>query len=371
MKKITLLYISFLISVNASYSVNKLHMVLFGNTSDQSIGQSMLVDVSYYDYLSSELQRVLNDDIQVEYQRFLGRDCNPNNVKEYFEGLSCRGDIVFFVYTGHGGRSHKDISKFPRMCLGSHYADEWISVSNVIDVIKAKGARLQIIIADCCNSYYDRPIKQNVEGFITQPSGISQDILNRLFNETVGTVCITAASPGEYGWCNSKEGSFLSYYFVSTLQNAQDDITWQELFQTVSDKTFEITDRMYKNRSITKSQRPVFEVSVSPMNNNNDDGGHSDTIVDYNDDVNNNDWDTNVNNNNHNVDIIDNRNEYTTPNNTPSNILSIFIFIGLGYFLLTKVIAFFRNNTIFPFIIKILGVYLIIKAFLILIEILR
>ena len=139
MKKITLLYISFLISVNASYSVNKLHMVLFGNTSDQSIGQSMLVDVSYYDYLSSELQRVLNDDIQVEYQRFLGRDCNPNNVKEYFEGLSCRGDIVFFVYTGHGGRSHKDISKFPRMCLGSHYADEWISVSNVIDVIKAKG----------------------------------------------------------------------------------------------------------------------------------------------------------------------------------------------------------------------------------------
>ena len=66
----------------------------------------------------------------------------------------------------------------------------------------------------------------------------------------MGTVCITAASPGEYGWCNSKEGSFLSYYFVSTLQNAQDDITWQELFQTVSDKTFEITDRMYKNRRI-------------------------------------------------------------------------------------------------------------------------
>ena len=81
MKKIVLIYTFFLLSVNAAYSTTKLHMVLFGNTSDQSIGQSMLVDVSYYDYLGSELQKVLKDNVEVKYQRFLGRECNPNNVK--------------------------------------------------------------------------------------------------------------------------------------------------------------------------------------------------------------------------------------------------------------------------------------------------
>lgn len=375
LKKIVLIYTFFLLSVNAAYSTTKLHMVLFGNTSDQSIGQSMLVDVSYYDYLGSELQKVLKDNVEVKYQRFLGRECNPNNVKEYLEGLSCRRDIVFFIYTGHGGRSHKDVSKFPRMCLGSHYADEWISVSNVVDIIKSKGARLQIVIADCCNSYYDRPMKQNVEGFINQSGGFSQDILSRLFYETEGEVCITAASPGEYGWCNSRDGSFLSYYFVSTLQNAHDDMTWQELFQTVSDKTFEITDRMYKNRSITKSQRPVFDVSISPRNNNDDnDGGHSNIIVDNNDEVNNNDWNTDVNdnrNNDHNVDVVDNSDEYTAHTAPISSVLSFFVFLCLGYILLAKVSYIFRNNTVIPTIIKFLGIYFIIKAFLILIEFLR
>ena len=377
MKKIVVIYIFFLLSINAAYSATKLHMVLFGNTSDQSIGQSMLVDVSYYDYLSSELQKVFNNNVEVKYQRFLGRDCNPNNVKEYLEGLSCRGDIVFFVYTGHGGRSHQDVSKFPRMCLGSHYADEWISVSNVVDIIKSKGARLQIVIADCCNSYYDRPMKQDVEGFINQSGGFSQDILSRLFYETEGEVCITAASPGEYGWCNSREGSFLSYYFVSTLQNAPEDMTWHKLLQTVSDKTFEITDRMYKNRSITKSQRPVFDVSVSPRNNNGDDndGGHPNIIVDNNDEVNdNNDWNANVDdngNNDHNVNIVDNSDEYTAHTTPISIILSFLVFLCLGYILLTRVSNIFRNNTVIPTIIKFLGIYFIIKAFLILIEILR
>lgn len=376
MKKIVLIYICYLLSINVTYSATKLHMVLFGNTSDQSIGQSMLVDVSYYDYLSSELQKVLDDNVEVKYQRFLGIECNPDNVKEYLEGLSCSGDIVFFVYTGHGGRSHKDVSKYPRMCLGSHYADEWISVSNVIDIIKSKGARLQIVIADCCNSYYDRPVKQNVEGFINQPSGFSKDILSRLFYETEGAVCITAASPGEYGWCNSREGSFLSYYFVSTLQNAHNDMTWQELFQTVSDKTFEITDRMYKNRSITKSQRPVFDVSVSHRNNNDDDndGGYSNIIVDNNDEANNNDWNTDVDNNrsnDHNVDIVDNSDEYTTHTAPIPSVLSFLVFLCLGYILLTKVSYIFRNSAIIPIIIKFLGIYFIIKSFLNLIEFLR
>lgn len=153
-------------------------MVLFGNTTDGSIGQSMMIDVSYYDYLYSELKMVLaNEGVDVKYNRFIGNDCSPQNVNNYLDNLSCNGDIVFFIYTGHGGRSYSDTSKFPRMCLGSNYADEWIKVSRVVDIIKSKGARFQIIVADCCNSYYDRPTRQNAEGFAGKTGIISANVI--------------------------------------------------------------------------------------------------------------------------------------------------------------------------------------------------
>lgn len=71
-------------------------MVLFGNTTDGSIGQSMMIDVSYYDYLYSELKMVLaNEGVDVKYNRFIGNDCSPQNVNNYLDNLSCNGDIVF------------------------------------------------------------------------------------------------------------------------------------------------------------------------------------------------------------------------------------------------------------------------------------
>ena len=374
-KKSIFLLIIFLFSINTLYAGTKLHMVLFGNTSDQSIGQSMLVDVSYYDYLSSELKTVLSDDVEVIYHRFLGKECCPSKVNDYLEKLTCHGDIVFFIYTGHGGRSHKDTSKYPRMCLGSHYANEWVGVSDVVGKLKAKGARLQIVIADCCNSYYDRPIKQNVEEFMNQSGTISSSVLKRLFYETEGNVCITAASPGEYGWCNSRDGSFLSYYLISTLKDAGDDMTWQKLFETVSDKTFETTDKMYRNRNITKSQRPVFDVSVALRNIDDDDIGNSNDIIDNNSDnnIDNNDWhrdiDDNRSDNDRNSDIINNHNDYNKrDNNTSTAIFSFLIFLGLGYALLFKFPCFFRMNTSLSFIVKIIGIGFTIKAFLILVE---
>ena len=400
----------FILSILTFSTLNagvKLHMVMFCNSTDKSVGQAMLVDASYYDYLSSELKLALAEDVEVVYHRFLGGNCCPAKVKEYINNLSCKGDIVFFVYTGHGGRSHNDTSKFPRMCLGSNYANEWIKVSDIVEVLKNKGARLQVVIADCCNSYYDRPMKQNREGFTNKTNTISPTVLRRLFYETEGSVCITAASPGEYGWCNSRYVSFLSYYLITTLQNNKEEMTWQMFFDNVSNKVYEHTDRMYRNRYITNSQRPVFDVFVKPKKVNdgnpggNDDGSGNDDgnpgggdDGSGNDDGNPGDSDDGSGNDDGNPGGGDggsgnddgnsgggdggyvndnNRDEYSDDNNTnPSVALFSFLILGgLGYILFAKISLVFKYSSFFSFVVKIIGIGFIIKSFLILFEIIK
>lgn len=199
-----------------------------------------------------------------------------------------------------------------------------------------------------------------------------------MFNEVNGNVCITAASPGEYGWCNSRDGSFLSYYFISTLQNANESITWQELFETISNKTFEKTDVMYRDKAISNSQRPVFDVFVSENNTNDDNltddnNGNDHTIVD-DDNVRDNpdynfDWDSDINDGNHNNNN-DNSNvndyDYGREKINSTAIFTSIIYIIIGYFLLSKVPNLFRNSGILSFAFKLLGVLSIIKGLLVL-----
>ena len=401
-KKILLLSVIFSLFFSTVFANVKLHMVLFGNTSDKSIGQAMMVNVGYYDYLSAELKRILaKDGVEVVYHRFLGNECSPNNVNVYLNNISCNGDIVFFIYVGHGGRSRKDSSKFPRMCLGSNYADEWVPVSRVVDILKNKGARFQFVIADCCNSFYDEPMSHNAEEFSLTSRQLSSAVIRNLFYETVGNVCITAASPGEYGWCNSLTGSYLTYFFISTLKETNNCVTWQELFKTISDKTFEKTDNAYRKRLITNSQRPVYDAFVGDgyINDDNnidggDDGGNdggNDDGSDSGDDGGNdsgddggnnggyaddnvNDWTDYDNNDRYyddgNSNVPDNHRRITRKGSSPS-FISVLLLLGIAYLLLFKLPSWLRMSSVISLVVKLLGIGSIIKAFLILLEILR
>lgn len=393
-KKILLLSVIFSLFFSTVFANVKLHMVLFGNTSDKSIGQAMMVNVGYYDYLSAELKRILaKDGVEVVYHRFLGNECSPNNVNVYLNNISCNGDIVFFIYVGHGGRSHKDSSKFPRMCLGSNYADEWVPVSRVVDILKNKGARFQFVIADCCNSFYDEPMSHNAEEFSLTSRQLSSAVIRNLFYETVGNVCITAASPGEYGWCNSLTGSYLTYFFISTLKETNNCVTWQELFKTISDKTFEKTDNAYRKRLITNSQRPVYDAfvgdgyinddnNIDDGNDGGDDGGNDDGNDSGDDGGNNggyaddnvNDWTDYDNNDRYyddgNSNVPDNHRRITRKGSSPS-FISVLLLLGIAYLLLFKLTSWFRMSSVISLVVKLLGIGSIIKAFLILLEILR
>ena len=263
-----------LLCLNTSfvYAQTKIHMALFCDTNDDKIGESALTDVKIYQHLMSDITNALrSQNVQADSKTFVGNDCSPRNARNYINNLSCKNDIVLFLYSGHGGRSHDDDkeSKFPRMCFGS--SSDLVKVTEVINTLKSKQPRLIVIVADCCNSYYDRRSTSS-ESFERIDAG-NGDGFRKLFLNYSGIVCITAASPGEYGWCTSA-GGYLTVNLNDALYRAcasSENISWESVLKETQRKTYDMT----VSHGTPKTQTPYYEIQATGTNNNGDIGSNN------------------------------------------------------------------------------------------------
>lgn len=260
-----LLALFLLPSVVLSKNVH-LRILVFGDTNDSSIGQSVATDINAYKKLASAVKAAVEPEgVKTTLDVFSGDNCSYDKLNDYLEDFSCNGDIVFFIYNGHGARSHKDESKFPRMCLGSHYESKWMKISDLNDKLRSKKPRLMVVVTDCCNSYYDRRGGENESAYGVSTNKCNGDGLRQLFLRNRGEVCITAASPGEYGW-GTTQGGLLSLNFLDVIYKYDakgNAANWDDFIRTVSDNTYNVSLQYYNNRWISNTQRPVFDVKVS------------------------------------------------------------------------------------------------------------
>lgn len=272
----------------------QLKIIVFGDTNDPSIGQSVTADIKSYKKLATDIKAAVeNDGVRTTLDIYSGDNCSYSQLNEYLNNLSCEDDIILFIYNGHGGRSHADESKYPRMCLASSYESNWMKVSDLNERLRRKNPRLMVVVTDCCNSYYDRQRGSNESAFGASINQYNGQGLRQLFLNNVGEVCITGASPGEYGW-GGTNGGMLSLSFINQIYKAdsqEDSANWQDLIQTVSDDTYNTSLKYYNYRLISNTQRPVFDVSVREVDYNNS--------IDNSDNINNDS--NNVNNTNDDV----------------------------------------------------------------------
>lgn len=271
-------------------------ILVFGDTNDASIGQSVATDIKAYKKLAGDIKAaVKKDNVSTTLDIYSGDNCSYSKLDAYLNNLSCKNDIVIFIYNGHGGRSRKDESKFPRMCLASQYESNWMKISDLNDRLRKKNPRLMVVVTDCCNSYYDRRGGDNESAYGITSNNSNGEGLRQLFLHFTGEVCITASSPGEYGW-GTTQGGLLSLNFLDAIYKFDakgNSANWWDFIQTVSDNTYNTSLQYYNNRWISNTQRPVFDVEVSKSDFNNDKDNDSDSanndIVDVTDDNSDND----------------------------------------------------------------------------------
>lgn len=268
MRNILLLSFLFCLSIN-SYS-KTIHSIIFADTNDSNIGTGVQVNVSKITDWSNKIAIALaGEGYQYKTYVFTGNRCNKPNLLSMVKSLSCKDDIVIFFYGGHGGRSVSDTSKYPKLCLGSTDESQFVSLSNLKDMITSKNPMIQIIIADCCNSYYDGNVPQSrtmAMGSEKQVSSYSTRMIKELFLNKKGSIVCTGATKGEYGWINTINGGFFTYSFLEsfnfTLYRDDEIPSWNTILSDTRDQTFEISQKAYLARRITKSQTPVFDIEL-------------------------------------------------------------------------------------------------------------
>ena len=130
-------------------------------------------------------------------------------------------DIVIFVYSGHGFRYGDDTDAFPRFYLVRNRQNpdtNNLQAAQVYNMLKSKGAGLNITIVDSCNTEirstkpsYDPGVSlKNADG------GVSKAALTKLFLNTKGNIIVAAASKGETSVGNSNQGGV----FIRSLMNS-------------------------------------------------------------------------------------------------------------------------------------------------------
>lgn len=252
-------------------SAKTFHTIIFGDTQDGSIGSGTKENVRV---IADWAHRVSQALAPIGYGErthvFTGADCTPDNLLRVMDGLDCHEDIVLFYYGGHGGRSINDESDYPRMCLGTSDPNRFVKISDIQEIIEKKSPHFSIIIADCCNSYYDGDIPQSM----MMPMGdhaASREYpakrVQELFKDK-GRVIGTGATKGEYGWINSVRGGFFTSSFLDSfnfsMARKKETPSWNLIMADTRNLTFDKSNQAYSARRITKTQTPVFDVNITP-----------------------------------------------------------------------------------------------------------
>jgi len=203
-------------------SNNKLHLIIVANTIIGDIGASCISDRDKLDYEFSSI----SDALGLAYRKYVvdGTNFNKENLQSTLDIVHPGpNDIVVFVYRGHGFRWDNQTDAYPQLDLRvSAYStisqENSINLSTVYNQIKAKGARLNIVLADCCNNKVG--ISQVTStSFLNLQADNKPDLakLRRLFMSAKGSIISAAAKAGEYSWANPF-GGFFTLSFIQAMK---------------------------------------------------------------------------------------------------------------------------------------------------------
>jgi hypothetical protein len=253
----------------------KLHLILIANTNDKKIGKACAVDKEATHNTFGEMAEFLG--IQYVPTIIEGASFSKANVDKALAALKPgANDIVVFYYSGHGFNDIKEPNNYPFMDLrdksfqafGAPYT---INMETVFNQIKAKGARLNLVLSDCCNNDPSQTTNITAETPSTRTSSLGWDknkCLSLFMNPKKMSVLMSAAQKGELSAGNGQDGGFFTFNFRESLEkkiglfDKGKDVSWAAILVAAKTQTIARADRtkcrMPDDSWKTCVQHPVF-----------------------------------------------------------------------------------------------------------------
>jgi hypothetical protein len=222
-----------------------LHLLLVANITDRNIRDACNKDErNIYDYFK-EIAKIIGatfDPHVIDGQNF-GKD----NVMAMIDKLyPAKNDIVVFYYSGHGFRFSNSTSNYPYLDLRSGKADNLRDASlgawDIYTSIIKKGAKLNVVLYDCCNADVGIPKSISTGYAITQKSinSLSPYNCKRLFLQTQKNIIASASAPNQVASCESGMGGYFTYFLCEALDNALSAFStpsWENIISTAINAT--------------------------------------------------------------------------------------------------------------------------------------
>lgn len=241
----------------------KVHAIVFCNTDDEKIGKSCENDQERFVNELGTIATALG--CEVDWLNvYTGKECNKPNLESAISGLRCSAnDIIFFYYSGHGVHAQADPTDgwLPQMCLNykSYDQDKFVPVTYVRDKIASKGARLSIILTDCCNNEAEWVTVKSLiasDDKATNTDAIDVERLKKLFYESRGTVIATSSKRGQVSYGPKDGGCFSAAFWdeIYRIEQGNGTADWISVIEETKKRTLRYTNG---------KQEPVYKIDVS------------------------------------------------------------------------------------------------------------
>ncbi|HRI22566.1 MAG TPA: caspase family protein, partial [Panacibacter sp.] len=253
----------------------KMYLVIVANTLDADIGASCIKDKDRTLKTFTDLAQFMK--IQFEPRVIFDNDFDKAHVDGAIQAIQPNpNDIVIFYYSGHGF-TRNDKYTYPYMALTSKSFDgidnsNSLNIQEVYNQLNAKGARLTLVLSDCCNSDPNATNAEFGDVAATRTSGLKWNLDNckALFlTQKRTSILMTAASRGELSAGTGNLGGIFTYNFRTSMVNyfvggTKDDITWDNLLKDAQAQTIkkaENTKCKEENGSTRQCvQHPVYQL---------------------------------------------------------------------------------------------------------------
>jgi hypothetical protein len=270
-------YLSFVKNRQQILSTPWFYYIAIANTLDTTIGAGCKKDLSNLNPLFKRIPFEL--DLPYKETIILGSTFSKQSVLNAINSIQPKKqDIVVFYYTGHGF-SYKDDDKikFPQLDLRSNppvYDEKTIknstrNIGEIMDIIKSKGARLNLVISDCCNNEIEfyRKLPNPIQ--ITREPAIAPNRIEmaNLFLKRKGNILISAADKEQYAVVDDLLGSLFTFQFsnklIAALWGKANNVTWEYIIEQTNTATLNMS-KAY-NCSLTEKpkacyQQPIFKI---------------------------------------------------------------------------------------------------------------
>lgn len=261
-----------------------LHTIVFCNTTDESIGESMKTELMN---VTNQIKKI-NDLIEydVDFYKLDGPICTKANLKRAIDQLDVdEDDVILTFYGGHGSHADNDPDPWPQYCMNTGFEDQsnWVRMASVAKWVQDKNPRLAIILSNCCNVIQGattiKPLWA-MGGDYTSLDGVSADKYKQLFSAK-GLVMATSSKKTEPSWCNEAMGGIFTSDFIDVLQmvgSGSVSPDWDSVLKRTYDKCSarDIVDLDGNHHR----QHPLFKITDGKTKDDDGFGGDGKKIID-------------------------------------------------------------------------------------------